>query len=68
MDRSVRGYLGRQPTQILQLLLDQYLIDGMWERYFYAVPIIVEILTQRGIQIPQQIHDRIVEIEELSVP
>ena len=65
MDHSIRGYLGRQPTQMLQMLLQQYLQKGM-EGYYYTVPIIVDSLTQRGIDIPQEIYDRIAEIEKLS--
>ena len=66
MDFSLREYLGRRPTQFLQQLLEQFLTDDMWEGYFYAVPIIVEILTQRGIQIPQETYDRIAEIKAQS--
>lgn len=66
MDHSVRGYLSRQPTQILQMLLQQYLQRGM-EGYYNAIPIIAEILTQRGIGIPQEIHTRIAEIQKLGI-
>ena len=63
MDHSVRGYLGRQPTKILQSVLQHHLKDGVWQSYFYTVPIIIEILMQRNVEIPQEIYDRIVEIE-----
>lgn len=66
MDLSLGGYLSRQSTQTLQQLLEQYLTDGMWEGYFYAVPTIVEILTARGVSIPQEIQDRIAEIQGLN--
>ena len=65
MDYSIQGYLGRQTTAVLESLLHLYLQDGMWEGYFRVVPIIVEILTQRGYVISQQIYDRIAEIEIL---
>ena len=68
MDHSIRGYLGRQPTQILQSILQHYLEDGVWQNYFYAVPMIVEVLTERGIDIPQEIYDRITEIQMMSEP
>lgn len=66
MDHSVRGYLGRQPTKVLETLLHLYLQDGQWEDYFYTIPMIVEVLTQRGFSIPQQIYDRIAEIERIQ--
>ena len=66
MDHSVQGYLSRQPSKTLETLLYQYLEDGMWKDYFYIVPTIVEILTQRGLNLPQQIYDRIAEIEILQ--
>ena len=66
MDHSVRGYLGRQPTKVLERLLHLYLQDGQWEDYFYTIPMIVEVLTQRGFSIPQQIYDRIAEIERIQ--
>ena len=62
MDHSVRGYLSRQSTQILQTLLQQYLQKGM-EGYLNTIPILIEILTQRGVDIPQSVHDRILEIQ-----
>ena len=68
MDHSVRGYLGRQPTEILQSILLHYLEDGVWQSYFYTVPMIIETLTERGIDIPQAIYDRITEIEKTSEP
>ena len=63
MDHSVREYLGRQPTKILQSVLQHHLKDGVWQSYFYTIPIIIEILMQRNVEIPQEIYDRIVEIE-----
>ena len=63
MDHSVRGYLSRQPTEVLQHLLHHYLQDGVWQDYFRTVPIIIEILKQRGINISQEICGRIAEIE-----
>lgn len=66
MDHSVRGYLGRQPTELLQSVLQHHLEDGVWQSYFCTVPLIIEILTERGIDIPQEIYDRIAEIEKLS--
>ena len=65
MDYSIRGYLGRQPTKTLETMLHHYLQDGMWEDYFYIIPMILEVLTQRGFDLPQQIYDRIAEIETL---
>ena len=62
MDHSVRGYLSRQSTQILQTLLHQYLQKGM-EGYLNTIPILIEILTQRGVDIPQSVYDRILEIQ-----
>ena len=66
MDYSVRGYLGRQSTKTLETLLHLHLQDGLWEDYFYTIPMIVEVLTQRGFSIPQQVYDRIAEIEKLQ--
>ena len=66
MDHSLRGYIGRQPTKVLERLLHLYLQDGQWENYFYLIPMIVEVLTQRGFSIPQQISDRITEIEKIQ--
>ena len=62
MDHSVRGYLSRQSTQILQTLLQQYLQKGM-EGYYNTIPIIVEILRHRSIDIPRSVYDRILEIQ-----
>lgn len=62
MDHSVRGYLSRQSTQILQTLLQQYLQKGM-EGYLNTIPILIEILTQRGVDIPPSVYDRILEIQ-----
>ena len=66
MDLSIQGYLGRQPTKKLETMLLLYLQDGMWEDYFYVIPMIVEVLTQRGFDISQQIYDRIAEIENIQ--
>lgn len=65
MDHSVRGYLSRQSTQILQTLLQQYLQKGM-EGYLNTIPILIEILTQRGVDIPQSVYDRILEIQSFQ--
>lgn len=64
MDHSIQGYLNRQPTKILQSVLQHHLKDGVWQSYFYTVPMIIEILKQRDIDIPRQIYDRIAEIEK----
>ena len=45
-------------------MLQHYLSDGVWQSYFYAVPIILEILKQRKVTIPHAIYARIAEIEE----
>ena len=66
MDHSIRGYLGRQPTEILQNVLQYHLQDGVWQSYFYTVPMIIEILKERDIDIPQEIYDRIAQIEKLQ--
>ena len=66
MDHSIRGYLGRQPTEILQSVLQHHLKDGGGQRYFYTVPMIIEVLKERDIDIPQEIYNRIAEIEQLQ--
>lgn len=66
MDHSIRGYLSRQSTVILQSVLQRHLQDGMWQSYFYTVPMIIEILIERGIYISPEIYDRIAEIEALQ--
>lgn len=66
MDHSIQGNLGRQPTETLQNILQYHLQDGVWQSYFYTVPMIIEILRQRDIDIPQEIFDRIAEIEKLQ--
>ena len=66
MDHSIRGYLGRQPTEILQGVLEHHLKDGVWQSYFYTVPMIIEVLKERDIEIPQEIYNRIAEIEQLQ--
>lgn len=66
MDHSIRGYLGRQPTEILQSVLQHHLTDGVWQSYFYTVPMIIEVLKERDIAIPQEIYNRIAEIERVQ--
>ena len=66
MDHSLRGYINRQPTETLEILLQHYLQDSMLKDYFYIVPMLVESLTQRGFDIPQQVYDRIAEIESIQ--
>ena len=55
MDHSIQAYLNRQPTKILQSVLQHHLQDGVWQSYFYTVPMIIEILKQRNVDIPRQI-------------
>ena len=66
MDHSIRGYLGRQPTEVLQNILRHHLEDGVWQSYFYTVPMIIDALKERNVEIPQEIYDRIAEIEQLQ--
>ena len=66
MDHSIRGYLGRQPTQILQGALQYHLQEGVWQSYYYTVPMIIEILNQRGVLVPQEVYDRMAEIEKIQ--
>ena len=66
MDHSVRGYLSRQSTQVLLVILRTCLQDNLTESYLYAINPIVEILTDRGIALPQDLSDRICEIQLLS--
>ena len=66
MDHSVRGYISRQSTEVLQSVLRHHLKEGVWQSYFYTVPMIVEVLTERGVDIPREIYDRIAEIGKLQ--
>ena len=66
MDISVRGYLNRQPTEVLQSILQFHLQDGVWQDFFYTVPIILDVLEQRNVDISQEIYARIAEIEALQ--
>ena len=63
MDHSVQGYLSRQPTQVLQVLLRDYSSADNLENYFRVIPIIMEILTARNAPIPQEIQTRIAEYQ-----
>jgi len=50
MDHSVEGYLKRQPTQLLELLLQQYRRDPENSHYAQIAQIIESILRQRESQ------------------
>ena len=66
MDHSLRGYIGRQPTPVLQTLLQNYTQETLLPDYCYAIPLIVEALTARGVDIPLEIWNRIAEYENRS--
>lgn len=59
MDLSIYGYLNRMSTEKLLDALFLYSQPTMLKDYGYAVKMMIEILTKRGVEIPREILDRI---------
>ena len=59
MDHSLYSYLDRMTTQTLQTVLQTYSQDHMLQDYYYAMSLIIDILTKRGAEIPQEILCRL---------
>ena len=64
MDHSLRTYLEKRPTETLLVLLEQYTQKDLLKGYFYAVVTILEILKTRNVEIPDNIQQQFLAIQE----
>lgn len=64
MDHSLRTYLEKRPTETLLVLLEQYTQKDLLKCYFYAVATILEILKTRNVEIPDNIQQQFLAIQE----
>ena len=61
MDHSIQGYLGRQSTQLLLMLLGDYTKHAQIALDYHVIRILTKILTARNVPIPLELQVGIAE-------